>query len=111
MPGLPVCSEHLLRGVDVLAAAGAGVAGAPLRLVAVVSDHFLVVKFSFGSQTQTGDCSRKSSVFILFQSVDEDRITQMRKFRPGGKGKQSQSLATFNLIWRNIFVIVWFNRV
>ena len=94
MPGLPVCSKHLLRGVDVLAAGGAGVAGAPLSLVAVVSDHLLVVKISFGSQTQTGDCSRKSSVFILFQSVDEDRITQMRKFRPGGKPRKRKKTIT-----------------
>ena len=43
MPGLPVCSKHLLRGVDILVAGGAGVAGAPLGFVAVVSYHPVVV--------------------------------------------------------------------
>ena len=83
VPGLPVCSKHLLRGVDILVAGGAGVAGAPLGFVAVVSNHPVVLKFSFCPRTQTSDSSRRSAVFILFQSGDKDRITQMRKFRPG----------------------------
>merc|ERR1711971_1451300 len=34
VPGLPVCPKHLLRGVNILVAGGAGVAGSPLGLVA-----------------------------------------------------------------------------
>ena len=81
VPGLPVCPKHLLRGVNILAAGGAGVAGSPLGLVAHVSYHIVVkcVLSSLCVQTQTGDCSRKSTVFILFRSGDEDRITQIEK--------------------------------
>ena len=42
VPGLPVCSKHLLRGVNILVAGGAGGAGPPLGLVAHVSHHAVV---------------------------------------------------------------------
>ena len=81
VPGLPVCPKHLLRGVNILVAGGAGVAGSPLGFVARVSHHSVVmfVLSSLCVQTQTGDCSRKSTVFILLRSGDEDRITQIEK--------------------------------
>ena len=76
VPGLPVCSKHLLRGVDILVAGGAGVAGAPLSLGARVSHHsdVMCVLSVFGPRLVTA----RGKALCLYSFGLETRI-ELRK--------------------------------